>query len=153
MLPFAVFVALASDPKVWLFREVSFGQVLRDPQLLEHQLGALMILILAWLGWRNNTRPDGSRSFGYGLSIVLAAGGILLLGHAHSTLNSTEELTNLINVQHAIFGSFIILAGTIQWLAMRNLLSRQLANLVWPCLIIGLGIFMAFYYRETWYQQ
>jgi hypothetical protein len=144
---------LASDPEVWLFREVSFGQVLRDPQLLEHQLGALMILVLAWLGWRNNARPSGSRSFGYGLSIVLAAGGILLLGHAHSTLNSTEELTNLINVQHAIFGAFIVIAGTIQWLVVRGLFPPRVGNLAWPSLVIGLGIFMAFYYRETWYQQ
>jgi len=152
LLPFAVFVALASDPEVWLFRKVSFGQVLRDPQLLEHQLGAVMILVLAWLGWRNNLRPEGSRSFGYGLSIVLAAGGILLLGHAHSTLNSTEELTNLINVQHAVFGAFIIFAGTVQWLVVRGLFPRRVGNFVWPSLVIGLGIFMAFYYRETWAQ-
>jgi copper resistance protein D len=152
LLPFAVFVAVAADPEVWLFRQVSVGEVLRDPQMLEHQLGAVMILILAWLGWRNNARPEGSRSFGYGLSIVLAAGGILLLGHAHSTLNSAEELTNLINVQHAVFGFFIVLAGTVQWLVLRGLFPRRSGNVIWPSLVIGLGLFMAFCYRETGYE-
>jgi uncharacterized membrane protein len=149
LLPFAVFVALAADPEVWIFRLVGPAQVLRDPQLLEHQLGAVMILILAWLGWRNNTRPGSGVRFGYGLSIVLVAGGILLLGHAHSTLNITEELTNLINFQHAIFGTFIILAGMVRWLVLRDLFPRRAGNLIWPSLIIGLGVYMAFCYRET----
>ncbi len=152
LLPFAVFVAVAADPEVWLFRQVSVREVLRDPQMLEHQLGAVLILILACLGWRNNARPEGSRSFDYGLSIVLAAGGILLLGHAHSTLNSTEELTNLINVQHAVFGFFIVLAGTVQWLVLRGLFPRRSGNVIWPSLVIGLSLFMAFFYRETGYE-
>ena len=149
LIPFALFVAVASDPEVWLFRQVSPAQVLRDPQLLEHQLGAVMILILAWLGWRHPARTDGSGRASYVLPTVLMAGGILLLGHAHSTLNITEELTNLINFQHAIFGTFIILAGTVNWLGLRGLFPRRAGNVIWPCLVIGLGLYMAFCYRET----
>ncbi len=149
LIPFAIFVAMASDPEVWWFRQVSPLQVLRDPQLLEHQLGAVMILILAWLGWRHNPRFAESGPIYYALPIVLAAGGILLLGHAHSTLNITEELTNLINYQHAIFGTFILLAGTVHWLAVRDLFPCRAGNFIWPCFVIALGVYMAFYYREA----
>jgi putative copper resistance protein D len=149
LIPFALFVAVASDPEVWWYREVSPAQVLRDPQLLEHQLGAVMILILAWLGWRHHARTDNRGPMRYALPIVLTAGGILLLGHAHSTLTTTEELLNMINVQHAIFGAFIIVAGTVNWLGMRGLFPRRVGNLIWPCMVIGLGLFMAFCYRET----
>jgi putative copper resistance protein D len=149
LIPFALFVAVAADPEVWWYREVSPAQVLRDPQLLEHQLGAAMILILAWLGWRHHARKDSQGPMRYALPIVLTAGGILLLGHAHSTLSTTEELLNMINVQHAIFGAFIIVAGTVNWLGMRGLFPRRAGNLIWPCMVIGLGLFMAFCYRET----
>lgn len=148
LLPFSGFVAVASDPEVWLFRQVTIGQVLRDPQLLEHQMAAVMVLVLAILGWRNNMHPENNRSFRYGLAIILTAGGVLLLGHAHSTLSSTEELNNLINFQHAIFGAFIISAGAINWLVLRGLFPARLGNLLWPSLVIGLGLYMAFCYRE-----
>jgi hypothetical protein len=123
--------------------------VLGDPALLEHQLGALMILIVAWLGWRQQSNAAQLGIYPYVLPVILTAGGILLLGHAHSTLNITEELTNLINYQHAIFGTFIILAGLVDWLAVRKLFPPRLGNFVWPCCIIGLGLYMAFCYRET----
>ena len=75
--------------------------------------------------------------------------GLLLLGHAHSNFANTQELTNLINVQHAIFGAFGLFAGVVRWLSLRELLPERPARLVWPCLIIGLGLFMAFCYREA----
>ncbi len=149
LIPFALFVAVAADPEVWWFREVSPMQVLRDPQLLEHQLGAVLILILAWLGWRQHARLDTQGPMRYALPIVLMAGGILLLGHAHSTLNTAEELQNMINVQHAVFGAFIIAGGMMNWLVVRGLFPRRGGNLFWPSMVIGLGLFMAFCYRET----
>jgi copper resistance protein D len=149
LIPFALFVAVAADPEVWWYREVTPMQVLRDPQLLEHQLGAVLILILAWLGWRQHARLDTQGPMRYAVPIVLTAGGILLLGHAHSTLNTAEDLQNMINVQHAVFGMFIITGGMVNWLVVRNLFPKRLGNLIWPTMIIGLGLFMAFCYRET----
>jgi copper resistance protein D len=149
LIPFALFVAVAADPEVWWYREVTPMQVLRDPQLLEHQLGAVLILILAWLGWRQHAKLDSQGPMRYALPIVLTAGGILLLGHAHSTLNTTEDLQNMINVQHAVFGMFIITGGVVNWLVVRRLFPSRLGNVIWPSMVIGLGLFMAFCYRET----
>jgi hypothetical protein len=149
LVPFGAFVAAASDPEVWLLHRLGLRDVIGDPQLLEHQLGAVMLLVLAWLGWRDRKNPPTNRPLGYALPVIMILGGILLLGHAHSTLTITEELTNLINVQHAIFGAFILCAGIVRWLGLRQLMPPRVAGALWPSLIICLGVFMAFFYRET----
>jgi len=149
LVPFGAFVAAASDPEVWWLHRLGLRDVIGDPQLLEHQLGAVMLLVLAWLGWRDRKNPPANRPLGYALPVVMILGGMLLLGHAHSTLTITEELTNLINVQHAIFGAFILSAGIVRWLGLRQLMPPRVAGALWPSLIICLGVFMAFFYRET----
>jgi putative copper export protein len=149
LVPFAIFVAAAADPEVWILRRLSISQVLGDPQIFEHQLGAAMLLVLVWLGLRDLRRPEANRPLGYALPGIFILGGILLLGHAHSTLNITEDVTNLINVQHAVFGAFILIAGAVRWLSLRGLFPPKIAGIIWPSMIIGLGLFMAFFYRET----
>lgn len=149
LLPFAMFISVFADADVFLVPKLTFWEAISSPSIIEHQLGAVMILILAWLGWRDRARPERDRPMGHTLPIVMMLGSLLLLGHAHSALSATEELTNLINVQHAVLGAFGLLAGTLRWLSMRELIPVRWGNRAWPILIIGLGSFMAFCYRET----
>jgi len=81
--------------------------------------------------------------------VLMVVGSLLLLGHARSTLTVTEEVTNIINVQHAIFGAFGLYAGTVRWLQLRGLFPDHAARLTWPALVVGLGLFMTFFYREV----
>ena len=120
----------------------------QDPQLLEHQLGALLAFVIVGLGWLDRRRPANRRPLGYMLPVLTVLGSLLLLGHAHSNFTTTQSLTNLINVQHAIFGAFGLFAGVVRWLSLRGLFPERAARLIWPSLIIGLGLFMAFCYRE-----
>jgi hypothetical protein len=149
LIPFPFFIAIAADPEVWVLRKVTFAQTIQDPQLLEHQLGALLAFILVGLGWLDRRRPLKQRPLGYTLPVVVILGSLLLLGHAHSNFANTQELTNLINVQHAVFGAFGLFAGLVRWLSLRGLFPERTARLVWPGLVIGLGLFMTFCYRET----
>lgn len=146
---FGIFIGLASDPEVWLLRLVSLRQVAGDPQLLEHQLGAGLVFLMAWLSWRSRRKPQAKPLLGYALPVIMICGSLLLLGHAHSTLNASSQLANLINVQHAVFGAFGLTAGTVRWLSLRALITTRAARWIWPSLIIGLGLFMAFCYREA----
>lgn len=149
LVPFAVFVAVASDPEVWILREISLAHALRDPQILEHQLGALMVLLLVVLGWRDRRHDPTTRPLGVALPAIMIVGSLLLLGHAHSTLTVTEEITNLINVQHAVLGALGLFAGVARWFQLRGLLSDRAARRLWPALVIALGVFLAFGYREV----
>ncbi|MGB8169059.1 MAG: CopD family protein, partial [Chthoniobacteraceae bacterium] len=114
LLPFGAFIAVAANPELWLLRTVPAWEALRNPQLLEHQLGALLVFALAWLAWRDRRRPAHLQPLGYPLPLIMIAGSLLLLGHAHSTLSIPDELTNLINVQHAIMGACGLFGGTLR---------------------------------------
>jgi putative copper resistance protein D len=148
LIPFAIFVAIASDPEVWPMGNVSPLAALRDPIVLEHRIGALMIVVLAWLGLREERRGGADRPLGRALPILMIVGSLLLLGHAHSSFGATETLTTLINVQHAVLGGLGLLAGVVRWLELRGLFPRRVARALWPTLVIAVGAFMAFSYRE-----
>ncbi len=150
LMVFGVFILLASDPEVWWLNRVTVWQVLADPQVLEHQVGGVMVLLIAWLAWRDRHRPEWARPLGYLLPVLMVCGSLLLLGHAHSALTASEELTSLVNVQHAVFGGLGLLAGVTRWLSLRRLCPERLAAWLWPGLVIGLGLFMAFCYREIY---
>ena len=148
-VPFGFFIALASNPEVYLIRTITPMQALSDPQIIEHQMSALLVFLLAWLAWRDLKNPPALRPLGYPLPIVMIVGSLLLLGHAHSTPNVPDEVTNIINTQHAVFGTFGLFAGTVRWFTLRGLMPARWANILWPGCVVGLGLFMAFIYRET----
>jgi copper resistance protein D len=149
LLPFGGFIATAANPELWMLHRVSPWEAVTNPQIFEHQLGALLVFVLAWLSWRDLRRPAALRPLGHPLPLIMIAGSLLLLGHAHSTAAVPDELTNLINVQHAILGACGLFAGTVRWFVLRGLLRGRWANLLWPAWIIALGLFMAFIYREV----
>jgi putative copper resistance protein D len=148
LIAFGCFIAAASNPELWLLRTVSPWEAIRNPQLLEHQIGAVLVFVLAGLAWRDRRRPAELRPLGWALPVIMIAGSLLLLGHAHSTLNIPDGLTNLVNVQHAIMGACGLFAGTFRLMQMRGLLPPRFAAHAWPSCVIALGIFMAFFYRE-----
>jgi len=149
LIPFAAFIAYFADPEVFVLRQVSFREAISDPVVLEHQIGAVLVLVLVWLGRKDKFRPPRHRPLGPALPLLMMIGGLLLLGHAHSSVRSTQELTNLINVQHAVFGSLGMLAGFLRWLMLRELIPEGFGKHAWPALIVALGASMAFFYRET----
>ena len=148
LVPFGCFIALAANPELWILHQISPWEAITNPQLLEHQIGALLVFVLCWLSWRDMRQPEALRPLGYPLPIVMVAGSLLLLGHAHSTPAVPDDLTNLINVQHAVLGACGLFAGAMRWFVLRGLLRGRWAHLLWPAWIIALGLFMAFIYRE-----
>ena len=103
---------------------------------------------MVWLGRRQPQLPIEQRPLGPKLPAIMILGSILLLGHAHAGFTDTQELTNLINVQHAILGGAVLAAGTIRWLGLRGLLPERATRVIWPGIVIAVGLFMAFFYRE-----
>ncbi|MDR3404709.1 MAG: CopD family protein [Chthoniobacter sp.] len=149
LLPFGGFIAVLANPELWLLHYVSPWEAITNPQILEHQIGAVLVFVLAWLSWRDLRQPPALRPLGYPLPVIMIVGSLLLLGHAHSTPAVSDELTNLINVQHAVLGACGLFAGTVRWFVLRDLIRGRWANLLWPAWIIALGLFMAFGYREA----
>lgn len=150
LVALGLFVGLAADPELWLLHRISFGQALTDPFILEHQSAAVAVFVLAWLTWREDQKGlESPGPLTYGLPLVMIAGSLLLLGHAHATSFVPEELTNLINFQHAIMGGLGLFGSTARWLTLRGLVRTSLVRFAWPGCILGIGLFMSFFYREV----
>ena len=148
LVPLAVFIAVFADPEVWVLRAVTFREAIGDPGVVEHHIGAVLVLVLAWLGWRDRRRPPRERPLGPALPVLMIAGSLLLLGHAHAGVRTTEELGTLINVQHGVLGALGLLAGTVRWLSLRGIVPERPAGILWPLLVTALGLFLTFCYRE-----
>lgn len=148
LVPFAVFISLFADPEVFLLPEVSGGAWWSRAGILEHQIGAGLVLILAVLAARDHHRPPERQPLGLPLAVVLLLGSFLLLGHAHVSARSDDELTNLIQFQHACLGGIGLFAGTLRWLQLRGLVRGWLPRLGWPLLVVLMGTLLAFGYRE-----
>ncbi len=148
LVPFAAFIAIASDPEVWPMGHVHPLAALRDPVVLEHRIGALMVVVLVWLGLRDERRRGEDRPLGRALPVLMIVGSLLLLGHAHSSFASTDDLGTLIDFQHALLGGLGLLAGTVRWLELRGLFPRPVARWLWPSLVVAIGLVMALSYRE-----
>ena len=144
----AVFISVFADPEVWVWRAVTFREAISDPTVVEHQLGAAMVLVMAWLGGRDRWRPARERPLGPALPLLMMMGSLLLLGHAHAGVRTNEGLGTLINVQHGVLGALGLLAGAVRWLGLRGLLPERAARTLWPLLVTALGLFLAFCYRE-----
>jgi putative copper resistance protein D len=148
LVPLAVFIAVFADPEVWVLRAVTFREAIGDPSVVEHHVGAVLVLVLAWLGWRDRRRPPRERPLGPALPLLMIAGSLLLLGHSHASVRTTEELGTLINVQHGVLGALGLLAGTVRWLSLRGVFPERPARILWPLLVTVLGLFLTFCYRE-----
>ena len=149
LLPFAVFIAVASDPEFWPLGPVALSVGLGNPSVIGHRLGAGIVLLLAWLGWRAMARGAPDQPLGRALPIVLIVGSLLFLGHVHQGFAGTDRLETVIGVQHTVLGALGLLAGVVRWLELREFLPRRMAGVLWPSLIVALGAVMAFWYREV----
>ncbi|HWB61848.1 MAG TPA: CopD family protein [Chthoniobacteraceae bacterium] len=148
LLLFGMFIALAANPDLWILHRYTILGAIADPILFEHQLGGIIVFILAWLTWRDRKTPAEKQPLGYPLPVIMIIGSLLLLGHAHTVASVPDDLTNLINTQHAVFGSLGLFAGTTRLLMLRGLVPARAARFVWPSFVFALGVYMAFFYRE-----
>jgi copper transport protein len=148
LVPLALFISAFADPEVWVLRTVTLREAIVDPGIVEHQLGAALVLVMVWLGWQDRRRPPREQPLGPALPLAMIGGGVLLLGHAHSSVRATEELGTLISVQHAVLGALALLAGTVRWLSLRGIFPERPARILWPLLVTAMGLYLTFCYRE-----
>ena len=148
LIPFGCFISIVADPEVWILRSYTIGEIFGNAQVLQHQIGAGLVFVLALFGLRDHSRKEELRPLGYMFPIVILVGSLMLLGHAHTSFSASEELSSLINVQHAVIGSCGLMAGALRWFQLRGLPGSRSFRYLWPGGIVLLGIFMAFFYRE-----
>lgn len=143
----AIFLFMRSDPEAWPLGDIGFLESLRDPEVLQHKLLSLLVVVFAISEW--TVRLRGKRGpAAYVFPVAMATGGFLLLAHTHAIANVKDAL--LVELSHLPLGAAAIIAACARWLELRAGPAReaQLARWVWPaCLVFISGLLIL--YREA----
>lgn len=144
----AAFLFMRSDPEAWPMGDIGFLDSLRDPEVLQHKLLSLLVVVFAVSEWL--VRISGKRSAAaYVFPVAMALGGFLLLSHAHAIANVKEAL--LVELSHLPLGAAAVIAGCARWLELRagpQTREARIARWVWPCCLIFISMLLIFY-REA----
>ena len=141
-----VFLFIRSDPEVWPLGEIGLFESLRDPEVVQHKLAALLVLVFALAEWAVRLgRLRGRYRYVFPLSML--AGGALLLAHTHAIANFKELL--LVELSHLPLALCALIGGCARMIELRgpDALARR-AAWVWPGCLVIIGGFLLIY-RET----
>ena len=143
----AAFLFLRADPEVWPMGNAGVVESLKDPEVAQHRLFVIVIIVFALFEWRVRTGRIVSRNAARVLPLLSVAGGTLLLTHSHALGNVKEEL--LIEMTHLPIGVLGITAGWARWLEVEAPeADRRWAGWLWPVCFVLIGMLLVFY-REA----
>ena len=141
------FLFFRSDPEVWPLGDVGFFASFRDPEVVQHRIFVVLIVIFALFEWRVRAGGLGRTRAALVFPLICALGGALLLTHSHALSNIKEQL--LIEITHVPLALAGIAAGWARWLELRlDGRSARVAAWVWPVAFLVAGSVLLIY-REA----
>jgi putative copper resistance protein D len=143
----AVFLLLRADPENWPLGPRSFWQSFAVPDVLQHRLFVILIVVFAIFEWGVATGRVRSPYASLIFPSVCAAGGALLLTHSHPLGNIKEEV--FAELSHVPLAICAVIAGWARWLELRVPGSpRRIVTWIWPVCFILIGAILV-NYRES----
>ena len=144
-LGLSVFLLLRSDPEVWPLGNIGLIVSLRDPEVVQHRVFALLPLMFGIFEWCVRTGRLRGRPAAQVFPLVCAGGGALLLTHNHTIANVKDAL--LIEFTHTPLALTSIVAGWSRWVEIRSP-GAKVTGWVWPVCFVLIGLMLIFY-REA----
>ncbi len=143
----AAFLLVRSDPEVWPMGQEGLIASLRDPEVVQHRIFVLVIILFGFFEWRVRAGNWGSTRAALVFPLITAVGAALLLTHSHAISNIKDQL--LIELSHVPLALLGVSAGWARWLELRmpGRAGRR-AGYVWPFCFILIG-FVLISYREA----
>jgi putative copper resistance protein D len=145
----SIFTLLRSDAQdSWPFGHLGFWEgVLSSDEILLHRLGALIACMLGVIEWRARVNGKPGSRLAYGIPLLCAVGGLLLLGHSHAGFRPKEAF--LIQITHHAVGVLAVIMACGRWLELRLVPpAGRLAGIVFTVALLLVGLILLFY-RET----
>lgn len=142
----ALFIGVRSDPEAWPLGEIGLLDSLRDPEVVQHKLAALLVAGFAVAEWAVRLgRLRGRLRFVFPGAML--AGGLLLMSHTHAIGNVREAL--LVELSHLPLAVLAVVGGSARWTELRGPpeLARPAAA-VWPACLVLIGVLLLIY-REA----
>jgi putative copper resistance protein D len=143
----AVFIVLRADPENWPLGPRPFWQSFAAPDVLQHRVGALMIVVFAAFECAVQAGKLRARWASYVFPAMCALGAALLLTHEHSARDVKEAM--LAEMSHTPIALLGATAGCGRWLELRLPRSRManFASYLWPLCLALVGLILL-NYRE-----
>ena len=146
-LGLAAFIIIRSDPEAWPLGHLGFWESLRDPEVTQHRVFALLPIAFGLFEWAVRMGILKSPKAALVFPLLVAAGGTIMITHSHALGNVRQEL--LIEWTHIPIAVFGIAAGWARWLELRLPPPRgRFYGLLWPLLFILIGVALMLY-REA----
>jgi putative copper resistance protein D len=145
-LGLAGFILVRSDPEAWPLGEIGLLDSLRDPEVVQHKLAALLVLGFALSEWgvRLGRLGGGAR---FVFPAAMLAGGVLLLAHSHAIADQKEAL--LVELSHLPIGVLAVVGGCARFVELRGPDGMaRVARWVWPVCLVLIAVILVLY-RET----
>jgi putative copper resistance protein D len=146
-LGLAGFLLIRSDPEIWPLGSIGLIESLRDVEVVQHRVFAMLPIAFGLFEWAVRTGRLKNPAYAYVFPLVCAGGGALLLTHTHAIANVKDQL--LIEWTHTPLALAAVTAGWSRWLELR-LPGRpaRIAAWVWPNCFVLIGLLLLFY-REA----
>lgn len=143
----AAFLLVIGEPNGWPLGPEPFWKTLIAPDVMQHRLATLLVVILGLGEWKVESRPMCPTRWRYVLPLLFGLGGALLLTHSHTVF--AIKWAFLIEVSHNAIAVLAVLAAAGAWLELR-LPGREgrIGSVLWPVFLTLVGVVLLFY-RET----
>jgi putative copper resistance protein D len=146
-LGMAAFLFFRADEQAWPLGPLGFFESMRDPDVVQHRIFVVLIILFAVFEWRVRIAGDKHSRAALVFPLVSAAGGAMLLAHSHAIANIKDEL--LIEISHVPLALCGITAGWARWLELRlDGKPSRIAAWVWPVAFVLVGLILLDY-REA----
>jgi putative copper resistance protein D len=111
-----IFLRTSANDAVWPFGPHGVWEtMLADAEMLQHRLGAALVVLLGVVEWRARVHPTSRMP--YVFPLLAAAGGLLLLTHSHAAFEPKSDY--LIQLTHTAMGGLAVLMACARWLELR----------------------------------
>lgn len=143
----AAFLFVRADEMAWPLGPIGFWASWRDPEVAQHRLFVVLIILFGLFEWRVRLRGQDAGRAALVFPLTVAVGGALLMTHSHAIANIKDQL--LIEMSHTPLALCGITAGWARWLELRldGRISR-IAAWVWPVAFVLVGLILLDY-REA----
>jgi putative copper resistance protein D len=146
-LGMAALLFFRADEQVWPLGPIGLFASLRDPEVAQHRMFELLIVLFGLFEWRVRLRGQEGGRAALVFPLTVALGGALLLTHSHAIANVKDQL--LIEMSHTPLALCGLTAGWARWLELRlDGRTRRIASWVWPVAFVLVGLILLDY-REA----
>jgi copper resistance protein D len=146
-LVMATFLFFRADEGAWPLGQFGFFESLRDPEIAQHRIFVLLIVLFGLFEWRVQVGGLRQSKAALVFPLTVAVGGALLLTHSHAIANIKDQL--LIEMSHTPLALCGILAGWARWLELRlDGRASRIASWIWPVAFVLVGLLLLDY-REA----